>query len=143
MKEIFIHGNLLKKSFFEIDRKVRRSIYIYLWFIIGLSGPSFLEMALSVNSHYTTALLSFVYFSFVIQLVCLKYLPSVFSEFIQYLPIVIIFIGLYSIFNLLKGEPFSIYTFSSISCAIVSLWSLRYILQLRRYALKIGSNQDS
>ena len=153
MKKIFVSTSLLRKSFFEIDKKTRRSIQVYLWYISLLAPIIFwLEdfLLLSLLSHISLhPIISFLcILLFTINLVALISLwrtTNIFFEwyikififgiYIQILPFIYIFLGVLDCFEFLMGES-SIYVFSSTLDLIVALWALRYTLRLRDYALK-------
>ncbi len=153
-KPILVPTGLLKESFFEINRKYRRNIYIYLWYISGLGYIVFWVedvFFLGIISEIVfPPLISFLFtFLFIINLFALVSLKLnlmanrilewytkvfIFGIYIQILPFLYIFLGISTCFELLTGQD-PIYIFSSILDLIVSLWILRYVLVLRRYAL--------
>lgn len=148
---IFVPGSLLKEAFYRADGKVRMNIYICLWY-----GPCLGILSILIKITFMLASFSEIVWQvifaifvswFVIQFVKnVRGIPMgvlfIFSEeslfrFVQILPFIYIFLGIYGCFKLVAGKT-SIETFFSISCAIIGVWGLKYVLHLRRLAK--GSN---
>ena len=156
-KPIFIPLSLLKESFFEIDNKSRRNIYIYLWYtlcvdlIITFGRRIFMlypSEADIPNQFIEIALIIFLIIDFfallILSLRCIKGMFSellvkvfIFEFHIQTFPYIYLFLGGMSCFEVIKGQ-FSASTFFSIlsiSISVVTLWALKSIFKLRRHAL--------
>lgn len=135
-KMIFIPSNIVKESFFEIDNRIRRNIYIYMWYPPCLSLVIIFVKRLFIDSSNEIDFLDFLPFLDIAFLANLRRLPNIFIDvYIQYYPIVSISMGLYYCVKLAMGQT-SVLVFAGISEAIVTLWSLRYILRLRQHALR-------
>ena len=153
---LFISINLLKESFFEINRKDRINIYIYLFYILCLElivNLSALNLsALGDSLIVLDAVIIFVIIIDILALVSLmlkrisnKFFkwyagPIIFGLCIQILPFVYILNGTYNCFELITGETLitdiDFYSILTILSAIITLWTLRSILKLRQHALE-------
>ena len=157
-KPMFTPLGLLKEAFLEIDDKTRRNLYIYLWyssclyFIVTLARKIFILSLPEEGTLHPAMEISFIIFSIINLFVLIHFslwkTTNVIFEWLikififelqlQTFPYVYIFLGMFSCFRFLTGQS-SIYTVSSITAildTIVALWALRYILRLRRHALR-------
>ena len=156
---IFLSTSLLQKSFFEIDRKTRGSLYVYLWymsivsFIILLLEEFFLldsskDIILPWWINLFLILIFIIHLSALINLNLRRrtgkflkwYIRTFFfGLYIQILPFVymlfLIFICWGSVVDEKPIHLISSFS-SSILDAMVALWALRHIFKLRRHALK-------
>ena len=170
---ILIKADILKDSFYKIDKKTRKNLYLFLWCISFLELIQLLLYPPSFeNSLYPPSFGNSIHtVNFIILI--LTYITSIFGLIILGLKIktyalleelvkVIIFLFFLQVFPFLyilkyiislefkyaildlvaflgvmprDGQQDFIYTFFSLSKLIITLWSLRYILRLRKWTL--------
>lgn len=156
-KSIFVTADLMKESFFKADSKIRRNIYIYLCCIL------FINLTLSImrNTLIFTSLFDSLYLESihpvielmdilltvigVIALVNLtqKWIKSavlewfIFDIYLQTLPWVYIFLGLFNCFEMITGRESinSLPLIFSMLEAIITFWALTYIFHIRKLAV--------
>ena len=155
-EKVFLPLNLQMESFFEIDNKDRRKIYIYLWFtlffsfIVLLEGRAFIA---SLPNKVPPDHIEFLYvFWCIIDFIALLSLSLGFTKklfckwiikifildiHVQTLCYIYVYQGLFRCFKVVTGQD-SIESLSSLSYmlrAIVALWALKYIWKLRKHVL--------
>ena len=165
LPKILIKADILKESFYKIDKKTRKNLYIFLWCILVLELIHFL-LYLPPFEHpihtVSCIILIFVYITSIFCLIILglriktyvfleKFVEMIiFLFFLQVFPFAHILkyiislefkytiLDLVAFFGMIpRGDRSDfIYTFFSLSKLIITLWSLRYILRLRKWTLK-------
>ncbi len=130
-------SNLLRESFYELDGKTRKIIYIYLWYssvdTVIISLIKFFFTLAPPNIIISQVVTSSV---FIIILIFLRYIPNIlFTLAVLLSPFANILMGLFGCFLIVRGQ-YLIDAFGSILNAIFALWVLKYILQLWKSALK-------
>ena len=131
---------LLKKSFYEMDGKIRKYVYIYLWCTACFPLIALLiNKIFIVHSSYSIFVPVFLNIVLIIHILFLRHLPNfLFVGFVLGIPISDILCGINSIYRLIKGPKFIdivIEDLSVIFVTIIALWIFKYILLLFGHAL--------
>lgn len=134
---IFVPDNLMTKAFHEADRKVKRNIYIYLWYIPCIGAVSILFKIIFMGYSFADIgwQIAFTAF-FIISLIgSVKNVSKTNLQFVQILPFIYIYLGIMGCSQLLTRDK-SIDTYLLIICLIVGFLALKDMLKLRKLALK-------
>ena len=152
IRRIIVPAHLMKESFFEIDRKNRKNIHIYLW-TTSLLFPTFVfeewfEKPFDIDKIPFIGFIIIFYYYLIEIIFLLTFLlkreksEDFLAEYIfifklQLFWIMLIFLGVVSCFGLIANRSSINWALTSfILIAIITLWALKDILYLRQHAFK-------